>query len=60
MKLIRLATLSHNERRKIGARQKNNRMTKHIDSDGYICYDEEEFSKYKPKKVGRKPKQKTK
>lgn len=55
MKLIRLADLSHNERRKISARQKCKAMSEYIDSGGYVCYDEEELAKYTPRKVGRKP-----
>lgn len=55
MKLVRLADLSHNDRRKISARQKCNTMKKYTDAEGYVCYNEEEVAKYKPRKSGRKP-----
>lgn len=56
IKLKRLADLEHGERRTIQARQNAGTMTKHIDSDGYLCFNEEELKTYKPRKVGRKPK----
>ena len=52
----RVFTLDKSEARKIRARQKNGTMTEIYDDDCYICYDVDEYKKWKPKKVGRKTK----
>lgn len=53
MKLVRLATLLHNDRIKIRKRQMKGTMSDLVDSEGYICYDADELKTWKPKKAGR-------
>lgn len=57
--LVRLNDLSHNERRKISARQKVGLMNVYM-KDGYMCYSKKEFDNYVPRKAGRKPKNSSK
>jgi fibrillarin-like rRNA methylase len=52
----RLIELSHSEASKIRARQNNGTMSELYDCEKYLCYDEQEYKEWKPKKSGRKPK----
>lgn len=52
----RLIELTHEQARKIRARQLAGTMTELYDEEKYLCFDEKELEKWKPKKVGRKPK----
>lgn len=55
MGLVRLNDLPRNDARKIRARQLYGTMKVEYDDQGYICYDEDEYRAWKPKKSGRKP-----
>lgn len=50
----RLIELPKIEYRKIRFRQTKGTMKQFIDEEGYLCYDEEEYLNWKPKKAGRK------
>lgn len=52
--LKRLKDLEKKQRDKLSMRMKNGTLNKHIDEDGYLCYDDQELMKWKSKKVGRK------
>lgn len=52
--LKRLNELTKKERNKLSMRMKNGTLKKHIDEFGYLCYDEQELTEWKPKKFGRK------
>lgn len=54
--IIRLSDLTRTEACRIRERQRRGRMTRIIDSDGYICFDSEEYDNWVPKKAGRPPK----
>lgn len=60
MAIKRLISLTHSEACKIRARQLVGTMTEFYDSENYLCYSEEEYKKYKPKKRGRPLKRKEK
>lgn len=55
MGIKRLFSLSHNEARKIRARQLAGTMSEFYDEEQYLCYSEEEYKSYTGKKRGRKP-----
>ena len=57
MELIRLSTLEHNEARKIRSRQKKGTMREYVDNENYLCFLKEEYDAWKPKKTGRKSKE---
>jgi hypothetical protein len=50
----RLIELPEIEYRKIRFRQTKGTMKQFIDEEGYLCYDEEEYRNWKPRKAGRK------
>lgn len=55
-RLNELRKCNNNLAQIITMRQKLGSMSKFIDKDGYVCYDETELAEWKPKKVGRKSK----
>lgn len=52
----RLVDLTHSEAQKIRSRQLNGTMKELYDAEYYLCFDENEYKNWKPKKLGRKPK----
>lgn len=58
MAIKRLISLKHSEASKIRSRQLNGTMKEYFDDEKYLCFDEEEYNMWKPKKNGRKPKTK--
>lgn len=56
MQLVRLVNLTKSQANKIRERQKKGTMAEHFDSENYLCFDQQEFDNWKPKKVGRKAK----
>lgn len=56
MQLVRLCNLSRSDANKIRERQKKGTMKEYFDKENYLCFDQQEYDKWKPKKVGRKAK----
>lgn len=55
MTLVRLRDLYTVDAQKIRSRQKKQTMSEYFDEEGYLCFSQEEYDAWKPKKVGRKP-----
>ena len=53
MAIKRLVSLPYRDARRIRERQKAGTMTEFYDDEQYLCYSEEEYINYKPKKSGR-------
>lgn len=58
--LKRLISLNHIEASKIRNRQLKGTMTEYYDDEDYLCFSMQELAEWKPKKVGRKPKTRSK
>lgn len=54
--LVRLASLSRRESCKIRSRQMKGTMAVYYDDEKYLCFDDQELKRWKPRKSGRKPK----
>lgn len=54
----RMIDLSPSEAAKIRKRQVNGTMNEYYDDDNYLCFSEEEYANWKPRKCGRKVKSK--
>ena len=52
----RLKELTTKDRNRLTMRMKRGLLKKHLDEEGYLCYDEDELNDYKPRKSGRKAK----
>lgn len=53
MKLKRLISLPHIEAVKIRKRQNSGTMGEFYDEEQYLCFDADEYKKWKPRKNGR-------
>ena len=55
--LVRLISLSKKDAAKIRDRQMIGTMNEYYDDEKYLCFDDQELKAWKPRKVGRKPKE---
>lgn len=56
MAIKRLISLPYRDAHRIRERQKAGTMKEYYDREHYLCYSEDDYINYKPKKCGRKPK----
>lgn len=54
--LVRLISLPRKDASKIRDRQLKGTMTEYYDDEKYLCFDDQELKRWKPRKSGRKPK----
>lgn len=55
MQLIRLRDMDDKRKRsRINYFFSKGRLTKHIDDEGFVCYDADEFAELRPVKTGRR------